>query len=232
MLSKNIYCSIALSVCLSVLAACGSAPSLDDVPTSEVNLIGTWVLDRSQSTDVRAKLRSIISRRERDLNYTIQKAEKEGVIDEPVGPPLESAKSGAERRQPRPGEDDASTITWIRRQQRLEYEAVIAFLSPPSQLTIEKRNREYRVLSDKGEGTRRFTPGEPSSVFNAFGAFEVESGWDKSSFVVSSVGQGDNDMQLLERYSLMEDGAALHAVVVARLPSLGKHEFRFVFRRR
>jgi hypothetical protein len=230
--SKNICRLVVLSVCLSALVACGSAPSLDDVPKSEVNLTGTWVLDRSQSTDVRAKLRSIISRRERDLNYTIQKAEKEGVIDEPVGPPLESAKPGAERREPRPGEDDASTITWIRRQQRLEYEALIAFLSPPSQLTIDKRNREYRVLSDKGEGTRRFTPGEPSSVVNAFGAFEVESGWDGSSFVVSSIGQGDNDIRLLERYSLKEKDAVLEATVVARLPSLGKHEFRFVFRRR
>jgi hypothetical protein len=229
--SKNICRLVVLSVCLSALVACGSAPSLDDVPKSEVNLTGTWVLDRSQSTDVRAKLRSIISRRERDLNYTIQQAEKQG-IDEPVGPPLESAKPEAERRERRPGEDDASTITWIRRQQRLEYEALIAFLSPPSQLTIDKRNREYRVLSDKGEGTRRFTPGEPSSVVNAFGAFEVESGWDNSSFVVSSIGQGDNDIRLLERYSLKEKDAVLEATVVARLPSLGKHEFRFVFRRR
>ena len=232
MLLIKIRYSAALLVCLSVLAACGSAPSLDEVPKSEVNLTGTWVLDRSQSTDVRSKLKSIISRRERDLDFTIKRAEKEGGLDEPVGPPLESAKSEAERRERRPGEDDASTVTWIRRQQRLEYEALIAFLSPPSQLTIDKRNREYRVLSDKGEGTRRFTPGEPSSVFNAFGAFEVESGWNDSSFVVSSIGQGDNDIRLLERYSLFEKGAALEAVVIARLPSLGKHEFRFVFRRR
>jgi hypothetical protein len=229
--SMNIRYSVALLACLSVLSACGSAPSLDDAPKSDVNLTGTWVLDRSQSTDVRAKLRSIISRRERDLNYAIKQVEKDGGVNEPVGPP-DAANPGAERRERKPGEDDASTITWIRRQQRLEYEAVIAFLSPPSQLSIEKRNREYRVLSDKGEGTRRFTPGEPSSVFNAFGAFEVVSGWDKSSFVVSSIGQGDNDMRLLERYSVVETGAALEAIVVARLPSLGKHEFRFMFRRR
>jgi hypothetical protein len=155
--------------------------------------------------------------------------EKEGGTDEP-GPPPDAA-AGIERRARKPGDDDASTVTWLRRQQRLEYEAVIAWLSPPSRLTIEKHAREYRVLTDKGEGTRRFTPGEGSAVFNAFGGFNVVSGWDKQTFVVSSIGTGDNDIRLLERYTLLDDGA-LKVTVAVRWPTLGKHQFNFVFRRR
>jgi hypothetical protein len=231
MQSINSYYSALVLIAVLTLTGCGGAPSLDEAPPSAVNLVGTWVSDRSRSDDVRAKLRSIISRRERDLNSSIQRAEKEGLTDEPVGPPPEAAKPGPAGGPRKADSDDLSTVTWLRRQQRLEYEAVIAWLSPPSQLKIEKRDREYRFLSDKGEGTRRFTPGERSAVFNAFGGFDVVSGWDAQTFVVSSIGNGENDISLLERYSLIDDGKALQAVVTVRWPSLGKHELRFIFRR-
>lgn len=213
-----------LLIGLTTLAACGGAPRLAEAPKTPTVLTGEWLLDRSQSDDVRAKLRPIIGRKENELNRHIKQV---GDIGEPeaAGP-----KSDAEGRNR--GDEDASTFGWLRRQQRLEFEAVIAWLSPASQLQIDQQGRQFRFLSDKGEGTRRFVPGEESAVFNAFGGFNVSSGWDKSSFVVSSRGNGDNRFRILERYTLLGDGTELEQRVTARLPSLGKHEFRFVYRRR
>lgn len=196
-----------------------------------MNLTGDWVLDRQHSDDVRARIRPMFARKERELNRYIKEAEEEGVSDEPAGPPADAVKppnGDAGQREPR---DDSSMVQWLRRQQRVEAEAVIAFLSPASELKIEKRNVEYRFLSDKGEGTRRFVPGERASVFNGFGGFDVVSGWDRSTFVISSAGSGDNDIRLLERYTVLADGA-LEGRVVARMPNLGKYEYRFIYRRR
>jgi len=218
-------------LCLAVIAACGGTPRLAVAPKAAVNLTGEWVLDRAHSDDVRARIRPMFARKERELNRYIQRAEEDGDTDEPIAPPADAAKppqSDVNRKEPH---DDSSTVQWLRRQQRIEAEAIIAFLSPASELKIDKRNAEYRFLSDKGEGTRRFVPGERSSVFNGFGGFEVMSGWEKSSFVVSSEGKGDNRIRLLERYTVLADGA-LEGKVVAHLPNLGKYEYRFLYRRR
>jgi hypothetical protein len=220
---------------LLVLAACGGAPRLADIPVTTVDLVGEWALDRAASDDVRALLRPMIGRRERELSRQIQQAGQasdELEVGESAGPPPEVSGPPTQPAGRRPQEDDASMVGWLRRQQRLEFEAVIAWLSPASQLKIDKQDAQFRFLSDKGEGTRRFVPGEQSAVFNAFGGFDVSSGWDKDAFVVSSRGNGDNRIRLLETYTLLDGGATLEERVVARLPSLGKHEFRFIYRRR
>jgi hypothetical protein len=216
-----------LSGVLAIFAGCGGAPRLADVPKVAVDLTGDWVLDRQASDDVRARMRPLFARKDRELNRLIERAEAAGAIDEPIAaqPSETSTGSPAARR------DDASSVQWIRNQQRMEAEAFIAWLSPASQLKIDKQGSEFRFLSDKGEGTRRFTPGEITAVFIAFGGFDVESGWDGSSFVVSSQGNGENRIRLLERYTVIEGGSTMEVVTQSRLPTIGKQTYRFIYRR-
>jgi hypothetical protein len=217
-----------LGMTLTMFAACGGAPRLADVPKLPVDVTGDWVLDRQASDDVRARMRPLIARKDRELNRFIERAEAAGAIDEPVSAPPPGTATGS----PAARRDDASSVQWMRNQQRIEAEALIAWLSPASQLKIDKQGNEFRFLSDKGEGTRRFTPGETTAVFIAFGGFDVESGWDGGSFVVSSQGNGENRIRMLERYTVMEGGAAMEVLTQTRLPTFGKQTYRFIYRRR
>jgi len=179
------------------------------------------VLDRHESDDVRARLLPIFEKHEGRLRKQERRFEE--------GPPLPATPNAD---GPRPA--DVSTVQWVWQQRRREIEALIAFASPPNRLDIEHTHageRRIRIANDKGEGTRVLIPGESSALFSGMGGFEVISGWRDTAFLVESRGTSDNPIRVLEQYVLLDSGATLEVRTEVRLPQIGKHRFRFIYRR-
>jgi hypothetical protein len=213
------HCPVAGWVVLLLLcSACSIAPSTRLVPEKPIDLSGEWQLDRRVSDDVRARLQPRFNKLETKWRKVEKQAEdrRELFIAEP------QAESGP----------DNSTMHWIREQRDREMKALVAFVSPASHLQIKQSAREIRFTSDKGEGTRVLVPGDKSSLFVAMGGFTVVSGWKDSSFLIDNDGTGDNQIRMLERYTLLADGSELEYQLVARLPEFGKETFRFVYKRK
>lgn len=202
------------------LSACGSTSRLESAAPVGVDLSGAWLFDRRESDDVRARLMPIFEKRESRLR------KQERRYDD--GPPLPAAPNAG---GPRPA--DVSNVQWIWQQRRREIEALIAFASPANRLDIEQAPgaRQIRIANDKGEGTRVLTPGDSSALFSAMGGFKVTSGWSDGVFTIESRGVDDNPIRVVERYALLDGGQQLELRVEARLPEVGKHAFRFVYRR-
>jgi hypothetical protein len=181
-----------------------------------IDLSGSWALDRRYSDDVRARILPLIEKKERHWR-SLEKR----MTDETFAPPPDAA--------------DNSTMQWMRQQRHQEAEVLLAFLAPPTQLDIQmstlEGKQEVRVKTDKGEGTRVLVPGQSSSMFFGIGGFEVHSGWRKGTFVVDLKGSGDNSMQVVQYYTVIEGGSRLDMRVDTRLPELGKESFHFVYKR-
>jgi hypothetical protein len=205
-------------VVVMLCTACSMSPSMNATQKGSVDLSGEWVLDRRASDDVRAHLQPRFNRLEDKWRKVEKRAEdqREIFIAEPM------PDSG-------PGN---STMDWIREQRGREMKALVAFLSPATQLQIKQSAREIRFTSDKGDGSRVLVPGEESSLFVAMGGFDVTSGWKDNAFIIDNDGNGDNPMHLVERYRLLENGSALELQLDARIPELGKQSFRFVYKRK
>lgn len=203
-----------------VLTACGSTSRLESVAPVGVDLSGSWLFDRRESDDVRARLLPIFEKRDSRL----RRQERRYDVGPP--PPAEPGASG-----PRPA--DVSNVQWVWQQRRTEIEALIAFATPANRLDIEQARDAHRIRigNDKGEGARAFTPGESSALFTVMGGFTVTSGWRERAFTVESRGVNGNPIRVIERYSLLEDGEMLEVRMDVRLPEIGKHAFRFVYRR-
>ena len=211
---------LGLAMCVLV-TACGTASRLESATTANVDFTGRWLLDRRESDDVRGSLLPIFEKRERRL------IKRERQFDD--GPPLPTGPSTG---GPRPA--DVSTVQWIWQQRRREIEALIAFASPANRLDIEHSQdvrHRIRIANDKGEGARVLTPGESSTLFGAMGGFAISSGWRDASFLIESRGIDANPIRVLERYTLIDSEAVLELRVDVRLPEIGKHAFRFVYRR-
>ena len=199
-------------------SACSIAPSMRVVPEKPIDLSGEWVLDRRVSDDVRGRLQPRFNKLETKWRKVERQAQDRGelFLAEP------QAESGP----------DNSTMHWIREQRDREMKALVAFVSPASQLQIKQSARELRFTSDKGEGTRVLVPGDKSSLFVAMGGFTVLSGWKDRSFIVDNDGNGDNPIHTFERYTLNGEGSELEFQLVARLPEFGKETFRFIYKRK
>ena len=226
-----------VAVCsLAACAACGGSYAVQ--PRTAVDLSGRWDLDRQASSDVRLSLSEAFGKVDKRWRRVVQVIEDRNPPPEApeaaVGPPLESAANGAGEEadtRARPQAADVSNLQWLMQQNRREMSAIVSWLSPATQLVVEQSATELVMRTNKGEGTRRFEPGETSAIFLLLGAFEVRSGWKGQSLLVDSVGKGDNKLQLSERYTLLDEGGGLEKRVVVRIPGLGKFKYRFVYRR-
>jgi len=200
------------------------SPRLENTATLPTDLSGQWTLDRHDSDDVRARLAPLFEKKERKWRTMEKHMADNATFVEPShadNPGDSSSEGGA----------DTSTLHWLRDQRQREVHSLIAFVSPATQLEIRQSAHEIRFSSNKGEGTRALVPGEPSSLFVAIGGFAVTSGWQGNSFVVNSNGSGDNVTHIVERYTLLDQGAQLEERVEVRLPALGKQVFRFIYKR-
>jgi hypothetical protein len=63
------------------------------------------------------------------------------------------------------------------------------------------------------------------------GGFALSSGWQKTKFVVDMRGTGENSAHIIQYYTLSESGAQLEMRMEARMPQIGKEEFRFIYNR-
>jgi hypothetical protein len=204
-----------------LLTACGSTSRLESAPEVKVDLTGRWLLDRRESDDVRARLLPLFERRESRLRNQERRYED--------GPPLPTQPEAGGARPA-----DVSAVQWIWQQRRREIEVLIAFASPANRLDIahsQTSRQEVRIANDKGEGARVLTPGESSTLFTGMGGFAVSSGWREASFVIQSRGVNANPIRVLERYTLIDSGATLELRLDVRLPEVGAHKFRFLYRR-
>ena len=210
------------------LAGCGGSNYLAQERGGSIDLSGRWELDRQASDDVRATLKRVFDKKDKQWQREAKRIEDR--YEEPLPPPDRSGDVSPEERAERRA--DMSNVQWLRSQNRREVEALIAWLSPALQLDIRQSPNEIEIKSNKAEGTRHLEPGGSSALFLALGGFEINSGWQDRSYIVNSKGTGDNKIRMLETYTLLEDGAVLEERMKVRLPMLGKHEFRFVYRRR
>ena len=202
---------------LCALIGCSMTPSMDLTSAKPVDLSGRWMLDRKASDDVRARLLPLIDRKERGWQRDEQ--------------PFDDLPPQSANASPDAPRGEVSTIRWMQQRRQREAMALISTISPGGQLDIRQTPSEIRISSDKGEGSRTLTPGRTSGLFTAIGGFEMSSGWQGTTFVIDSRGTGENHMHVVERYTLIDGGAVLEAKLETKLPDLGKHAFRFIYRR-
>lgn len=199
------------------MAACAETSARDTPSDIAIGSFdGRWRLDRQASDDVRARLLPIFEKNEKKWRRSAERFED---LPPPPGPGggLEVA------------DDGISDIRWMQRERQKEIQALIAMISPASQLDVQHGNGSIRISTDKGEGTRVVTPGESSSLFLALGGFKVSSTWQKGALLVESRGTGENKMRVVERYSLRGD--TLEELLEVKIPNVGKQTFRMVYRR-
>jgi hypothetical protein len=209
---------------VTVGAACGSSPKLAPKGPEVPNLSGRWTLERQSSDNVRERLLPLFERQDRRWRKAEQK-----IIERPPMPEASPPNSA------RPSEasdnlEGVSTIQWFQRQRQKEADYIISLVAPAANIEIQQSAREFRFSSDKGQGSRTLTPGRPTTLFIAAGGFEVNSGWRENSFMIESLGSGENEMNITEFYTLL--GAdRLEERLVVRIPGIGKESFRLVYRR-
>lgn len=222
---------------LAACVACSGSYAVQ--PRIATDLSGRWLLDRQASADVRASLSAAFGKIDKRWQRVAQVVEDrnpppaapEASSESPAAEDSADNDADAKSERGKARAADVSNLQWMMQQNRREMAAIIAWLSPATQLDIEQSANELVMRTNKGEGTRRFEPGEKSAIFLSMGAFDVRSGWEDQSLIVDSMGQGDNKMQLSERYTLLDQGGGLEKRVVVRIPGLGKFKYRFVYSR-
>jgi len=204
-------------------AACSSTPNLAPKgPTT--NLSGRWTLERHTSDNVRDRLLAKFDREDRRWRKVEDK------IVEVTPTPAEGPPRPVEPNDNRPPPEGVSNIQWMQRQRQREAEYFISLVAPASNIEIQQGARELRFSSDKGQGSRSFIPGRRATLFIAVGGFDVNSGWMENSYLIQSSGTGDNEMDVTELYTLLDDGR-LEERLTVRVPGIGKESFRFFYRR-
>lgn len=199
------------------MSACAETSARDapsDVSISAFD--GRWRLDRQASDDIRARLLPIFEKNEKKWRRSAERFE-----DMPPPPGLGGGSEGPD--------DGISNMRWMQREREKEIQAVIAMISPATQLDVHHDKGSIRISTDKGEGTRVVTPGESSSLFLPLGSFKVSSEWQKGALLVESRGTGENRMRVVERYSVRGD--TLEEFLEVKIPSVGKQTFRMVYKR-
>jgi hypothetical protein len=217
-----------LALSIAWVSACSMSPTMNKVPPKDTDLTGDWALERHASDDVRARLAPLMEKRERKWRSLERRFED----DAPVrGPDAELPPEATHRG----GQQEPTTIQWVRQQRQHAADELIAFVSPATKLEIRQSmqhgHQEISVHNDKQEGTRVLAPGETSALFNSMGSFDLSSGWQKTRFVVDMRGTEGNSMHIIQYYTLLESDTVLEMNMEAYLPELGKQKFRFVYKR-
>jgi hypothetical protein len=217
-----------MGLAIAWVSGCTMTPTMDKVPPTSADLTGDWVLERHASDDVRARLTPLIAKKERKWRSLERRFEDDAPA---LGPDAELPPEAMHRG----GQQEPSTIQWIRQQRQHAADELIAFISPATKLEIrqssEHGRHEISVHNDKQEGTRILVPGETSALFISMGSFDLSSGWQKTRFVVDMRGTEGNSMHIVQYYTLMTSNTELEMHMEAYIPEIGKQEFRFLYKR-
>jgi hypothetical protein len=199
--------TLGVSDCTSV-----SSQRLPDANAAAV-LDGRWNLDLQASQDVRARLLPLLERNEQHWR---QREEK---YDQP--PPRSDGASGVD--------EGVSHFLWLQHERQKEVDALIALLSPATQVDFQHKDGSIRIATNKSEGTRVVTPGERSSLFLSVGSFEVTSAWSHGSLKIESRGTEGNRLDVTEVFTPRAD--SLEKQMEVKIPGISKQSFRMVYRR-
>ena len=179
----------------ALLAACSAGPKLSERPSSPVDLSGSWLMDVERSDDVEAMLRDAMAQGQRKA-----KQEKRS------RPPRQA---GGERERGRKPEGGSRAAAAGAADQRDDGMAMIK----PDELVFADRRMEIKQspflveVTSKRAGYRRYKIGAPISRTGPGGTFEINSGWNGQSFY--AVSEGRQGIDIVEKYSLSEDGLEL-----------------------
>jgi len=217
---RTLTCFI-FTAALASLPGCGSASTQSTKQASSridvAAFTGRWNLDTHASDDVKARLQPLFERNEKKWKRNAER------FEEP--PPRENDARSA------PADEGVSNIRWLIAERQKEIQAWVAFAMPATQVDVRASEREVRLGNNKGEGTRVFVPGEPTTLFVTVGGFTVASAWRDAAFTIDSRGQGENKARVVEQYRLSADSTQLEERLEVRFPTLGKQVFKFVYRR-
>jgi hypothetical protein len=188
-------------VLIWALAGCGLS-RLDTVPSKEVDLSGSWVLDRAASDDPKPILAK--------LRPTRRAPPPEDSMDDDTGPPAGAQQGGGQRGgRSRRGEQSQPMMVYRNGNDAFTHGAVIkalmADLARAESLTIEQSPERFSL--DYGSSVRTFTPGSVSVVSASWGVADQSSGWKGKQFVIHIKPQAG--VASLEKYSLADDGKHL-----------------------
>ena len=214
---------ICLAAMLAAVGITGCAGSPTRANPNIALLDGRWQLDRQASDDVRGRLLPLFLKNEEKWRRRAERFR----FDEPVL----SVEGDGPGRNAEVRDDGMSTLRWMQHERRKEIEVLIAMLSPATQIEIRRVDRSIRIATNKGEGARVVTPGESSSLFLAAGGFNVSSAWAQGGLLIESRGNGDNKLQIVERFTLAADGTRVEEQLVVKIPDIGKQSFHFVYKR-
>src|SRR5262249_9607379 len=135
--------------CGAWLSGCGGTPSKSAAQPPQgvdpASFGGRWVLDRQASDDVRARFIPLFEKEDKRWRRNAERYEDT--------PPRETERPPAT-------DEGQSNIRWMQRERQKESNALLAYASPATQLDIQASAREFKIVNNKGEGTRRLVPGE------------------------------------------------------------------------
>ena len=204
-----------LIVCVILLSNCAGVSSQSpQVANSAATLDGRWNLDRQASQDVRAILLPLFERNEKHWREREERYE---------APPPRSEGQAASI------DDGVSHLHWMQRERQKEVDALIALLSPATEIEFQQKDKSIRIATNKEEGTRVVTPGEKSALFLSMGSFSVTSAWSHGSLRIESRGTEGNRLEVLEIFT--PRGDTLEKQMEVKIPEIRKQTFRFVYRR-
>lgn len=205
-----------ITVCNLTLAGCGTIRGYDQVPSHEVNLSGSWVLDKAASDDPKKALDALRPKpvkRPWGLPPDDDDMGQAGGAADPSGQQGGGGGGGGGGRGRRGGgqgggqgqpqmayrnNNDAYTKVTVMR-------ALTADLARADSMTIRQSPEQFTL--DYGSAIRSFTPGGRSVVSAAWGVADQSSGWKGKEYVIQVRPQ--MGVATTETFSLSDDGKHL-----------------------
>lgn len=195
---RRIGHTLALTIALLAVGACGSVGRLTEDAAKGASLAGTWKLARDASDDLRAVMEKKMHRRSPRPPRAAQSEDDPDAADLPTnGRQRDSANENGRR-------DDGGRNT--RRSGGMPLEDLLGEVGAGRNvLRIEQRLTE--IVLDNGVRVRRLTPGGHSVVSQASGVADQRAGWKGPEFVIQTSGR--NRPTIVERYALSPNGRQL-----------------------
>ncbi len=206
-----------LLAAILALTACTSVGKLTSSSPPEVDLSGTWKLNRAASDDPAKLFEQLRERQRRAPPPDVQNSD-ESEAGAPAEPGTHRRTSEAAEHGGRSAErhQDSGMVSDVERE----------FGAGRGILRIRQSATEIAI--DNGTRVRKFSPGGRSVVSVPGGVADQQTGWDGHEFVIDTGGR--NRPEIIERYSLTADRSQLIIVVKinghGELPNL---EFRRVY---